>query len=409
MSYADDPRAALNPLFNANKLKLGVFFLNIGGGPRPTTAEGKLQLTWPSVTAVARLADAAGMEALVPLCSWKGRGGPSKLTDESYEVWTWAAGLAQATSHISVLSTAQTQVYHPVMMAKMATTLDHISGGRFGINVVNGSRRDNLNLFGLPEIEHDALYDLATEWLEIAERLWTSEQPFDYPGQYFQLADAISEPRPLQQPRPAIMNAGVSPVGQRWAAQHADILFTAIRTGWSSGAITQSGPAGGLDDARRQVGAARALAHEFGRQIQVWVTSSVVVRPTQQEADDYVDYFAVEHGDFAAAGMLQAQAQVVAELDSLPPEVARQKKRELVAGSFFMQPLVGTPESITERLLGLSDAGIDGVLLTFVNYHDELTRWNRDVMPLLEQAGLRQPFAGAAGRGSAQATAHATA
>ena len=274
---------------------------------------------------------------------------------------------------------------------------------------MNGSRRDNLNLFGLPEIEHDALYDLATEWLEIAERLWTSEQPFDYPGQYFQLADAISEPRPLQQPRPAIMNAGVSPVGQRWAAQHADILFTAIRTGWSSGAITQSGPAGGLDDARRQVGAARALAHEFGRQIQVWVTSSVVVRPTQQEADDYVDYFAVEHGDFVAAGMLQAQAQVVAELDSLPPEVARQKKRELVAGSFFMQPLVGTPESITERLLGLSDAGIDGVLLTFVNYHDELTRWNRDVMPLLEQAGLRQPFAGAAGRGSAPATAHATA
>jgi alkanesulfonate monooxygenase SsuD/methylene tetrahydromethanopterin reductase-like flavin-dependent oxidoreductase (luciferase family) len=64
----------------------------------------------------------------------------------------------------------------------------------------------------------------------------------------------------------------------------------------------------------------------------------------------------------------------------------------MVAGSFNMQILVGTPEQMVDRLIKLSKAGIDGLNMTFVNYQDELERVVGQVLPLLEQAGLRRSF-----------------
>jgi dimethylsulfone monooxygenase len=135
---AADMRAT-NPLFNANKLKLGVFFANIGGGPRPTTAEGRFQLSWPAVLDVAMVADHAGVEAFIPLANWTGVGGASEFLEEGYEPWAWAAGLAQATQHMAIFTTVQVPVYGPVVTAKLAATIDHISGGRFCMNVCVGS------------------------------------------------------------------------------------------------------------------------------------------------------------------------------------------------------------------------------------------------------------------------------
>jgi alkanesulfonate monooxygenase SsuD/methylene tetrahydromethanopterin reductase-like flavin-dependent oxidoreductase (luciferase family) len=64
----------------------------------------------------------------------------------------------------------------------------------------------------------------------------------------------------------------------------------------------------------------------------------------------------------------------------------------MVAGSFNMQILVGTPEQIVDALINLSKAGVDGLNMTFVNYQDELGRVVGQVIPLMEQAGLREPF-----------------
>src|SRR5207253_2212046 len=91
-----------NPVFNDNKLKLGVFFANVGGGARPTLAEERLAPTWPAVLEVARIADRGGIEAIIPLATWSVRNRASDFTRYSLEPWTWAAGLAQATEHIAL-------------------------------------------------------------------------------------------------------------------------------------------------------------------------------------------------------------------------------------------------------------------------------------------------------------------
>jgi FMNH2-dependent dimethyl sulfone monooxygenase len=369
-----------NPLFNRNKLKMGVFFANVGGGARPTLAEERTRLSWPSVLEIARTADRAGIEAFIPLATWSVRNRGSDFTKYSYEPWTWAAGIAQATENVCVFTTAQVPIFPPVVAAKLTATIDHISNGRFAINVVCGHAGQALDgLVGAPELSHDEWYEYADEWIEILDRLWSEPDIFDYSGRFFKLKGAGSYPKPLQQPRPPIMNAGNSDVGQRWAARHSDMMFTAA-------------PTGDYEAVKAKVDHIRGIAAEYGREVEVWMSSSVVVRPTEREAFDYLDYYAVDGVDVVAVASLQRDPELPARLRALPAVERKAQLHRMVAGSFNMQILVGTPEQIVDRLINLSKAGVDGLNMTFVNYQDELGRVVGQVIPLMEQAGLRRPF-----------------
>src|SRR5207248_3001134 len=123
-------RRATNPLFNSNKMKLGVFGANVSNGCAITLAEGRLETTWPNTKRIATLADRAGLEAMVPVARWKGFGGPTNFNGTCFETYTWAAGVAGVTEHTAAFSTSHVPTVHPIMAAKQGTTIDHISGGR---------------------------------------------------------------------------------------------------------------------------------------------------------------------------------------------------------------------------------------------------------------------------------------
>jgi FMNH2-dependent dimethyl sulfone monooxygenase len=148
----------------------------------------------------------------------------------------------------------------------------------------------------------------------------------------------------------------------------------------------------GDEAVKARVDQIRALAREFGREVSVWMSSSIVCRPTEREAWDYLDYYAVEKADMPAVMSLWREPNLLNRLDGLSTDERKAELRRMVAGSFYMQVLVGTPDQIAERMLQLSRAGIDGLNMTFVDYENELTRIIRDVLPLLEQAGARAPF-----------------
>ncbi len=76
------------------------------------------------------------------------------------------------------------------MAAKQATTVDHISNGRFALNIVCGWFAPELEMFGAPIMEHDTRYDYAAEWIEIMKLLWTREEEFDYEGKFLQVPRA---------------------------------------------------------------------------------------------------------------------------------------------------------------------------------------------------------------------------
>ena len=92
--------------------------------------------------------------------------------------------------------------------AKEVATKHHISGGRFGLNIVAGWNEREIAMFGVPQKEHDVRYDVADDWISLCKELWTVEGEFDYAGPHFTSPGCYSEPKPLQKPWPALMSAG---------------------------------------------------------------------------------------------------------------------------------------------------------------------------------------------------------
>jgi FMNH2-dependent dimethyl sulfone monooxygenase len=133
---------------------------------------------------------AAGFEAAVPFARWRGFEGASNPWGKSFEPYTWAAGLAAVTSRIAVVSTSHVLTVSPIMAAKQISTVDHISNGRAVLNTVSGWFQKELKMFGVGELDHDARYAYAEEWMEILLRLWTQSDTFDFDGRYLNARDA---------------------------------------------------------------------------------------------------------------------------------------------------------------------------------------------------------------------------
>ena len=366
-----------NPIFNSNRMKLGIFCTN-GAGAAMTTVPERYVASWPLSVETARMADAAGLEAIVPYARWKGyTGEPDDPSGVVMDPMTWAAGIAQATRHSAIFATTHAPTVHPLLAAKQAATVDIISGGRFAINVVGGWNKPELEMFGAPLKEHDQRYDQLQEWLEIVERLWTDDGEFTRHGRFYDVIRASSMPKPVQKPRPPVMNAGGSGRGRRFACEFADICFVLV---------------GSLEPEKiaAQVQEIKALARDgFGRAVQVWTTTFVVQRASDQEARDYHHRYSVECEDTpnidAWMRLQQEQTQV------LPKEVLAQMRHRFASGAGGV-PLVGTAATIADRLAMLAACGVDGVLLTWVDYVDGIKRFVDGVMPLLEATGLRAPF-----------------
>ena len=111
----------------------------------------------------------------------------------------------------------------------MAATIDHISNGRFAINLVAGWFKNEFEMFNSIWRKHDQRYEYASEWVELVKRLWIENNEFDFQGKFFQGKGLWSQPKPLQQPRLPIMNAGSSTQGQNFSARHADMNFVMLR------------------------------------------------------------------------------------------------------------------------------------------------------------------------------------
>lgn len=372
--------ASTNPLFNTNKMKLGVMAFNCSHGSTVTTVDHAWPMRWDENVKLAQMADAAGMEVLLPVGRWKGYGGPTNFNNRTFETFTWAAGISAKTEHCAVIATAHAPLVHPVAAAKQAATIDHIANGRFALNVVCGWFRNEFDMFGAEWRAHDRRYDYAREWLQLIRRLWSETTEFDFDGEFFQGRGLWSEPKPIQGLGLPVMNAGSSDVGQRFSAEHCDMNFAMLRQK-------------SVADDSAQIARLKQMASRAGRHSQCWIHVYVVCRPTEQEAQDYLNHYVMEKGDdVAVSNMLDIFGM---QSETLEPAVLDAFRFHFKAGHGGY-PLVGTPEQIVDKIAALSRMGVDGMLISWVDYLAECQQWIDDVMPLMEQAGLRQPFTASA-------------
>jgi FMNH2-dependent dimethyl sulfone monooxygenase len=363
-----------SPIFNRNKLKIGTFATNTIGSVHSVAPDAYVP-SWENSLRFAKAADRAGLEAILGLARWKNPGNHALTHRGNFvlDSFTWAAALAMATEHIALFATSHAPTIDPVILANQVATMDHISKGRIGLNVVGGWNRSEFDMFGLDLLEHDLRYDYLTEWMTVIFKLWETKQAFDFAGKFLTIDDALSLPLPIQKPHPTIMNAGFSGRGRRFACEYADCCFVVSE-------ITKD----------QIVEYKRMAREEFGREIGVWMQIPIVQRATRQEARDHLNYFAVEHEDRAAVDGWSAG--IKAETRSLASNEAIKHTRLFVATGGT--PVIGSAADIADQLEALSEKGVDGILCSWFDFDDGLSRLVGEVFPLLEKRGLRESFHG---------------
>jgi FMNH2-dependent dimethyl sulfone monooxygenase len=367
-------------LTSPNPLKLVCFGFNSSGGQTITSAEGTVTAEWSQNLRIARAADAANFEALLPGARWAGFGGETNFQARSLETFAWAAALAAVTTRTSVFSTFHVPTAHPVRVAKTIATIDEISGGRFGLNIVAGWSASEIGMFGVQQRDHDVRYEYADEFFEALDALFTTEGHFDFEGdEFFTIRNAFSEPKPVQTPRPVYMSAAVSPRGREFAARWSDISFQIIRD---------------FEGQREQVEETKAAARDkYGRELQVAASVIIVCADTEQEAQKYFDYYVHEKGDRVAAGNLVRTLfpevrDPQGNVRKMPPEMMEFFTTNMIAGHGAI-PLIGTPEQVVEGLAKVKDAGIDICTLGWVDFEAGIAQYVEQIHPLMVSAGLR--------------------
>ena len=364
---------------SANRLKLGLFGANCSSGRAVTTVPERGSGNWLDCLALARLADEAGIEFMLPIGRWKGYGGATDYQGETFETVTWAAGLLAATTRLTVFGTVHAPLIAPLIAAKEFVTADHIGAGRFGLNIVCGWNEGEFEMFGATMRDHEARYDYAQEWLDIVKLAWSapddSDSDFDFTGRFFTLRNVRAKPKPYGGSRPLIMNAGASPTGQAFAIRNCDALFSHISYGMS------------LDETAGYVARVRDTARQQGRGIDVYTVGVVTCRPTAREAEEYYRHCIVDNADWQAVDNILAMRNITRETHG-PEEFQRLRNHQ--ANGMGGLPLVGDPDSVTGQLARLAEAGVTGIAVSFVNYLDELPYFHAEVLPRLARLGLRQ-------------------
>ena len=344
----------------AGLAELGVFLPIGNGGWIVSTSSPRLEASYADNRDIAVLAERHGLDFVMSMAKWRGYGGPSDHWGRTLESMTMMAGIAEATERVGIWATVHTPLFHPALVAKVFATLDQISGGRAGMNIVVGSYAREFSQMGLwSGLDHDARYRHAEEWVTALKRLWT-EDSVTTDGEFFQLQDCQSRPHPAA--APTLVCAGRSPAGLAFQARHCDAAFLSGHDLASLRAVSDQ---------------VRGLAEAEGRRLRTYAMLTVVLGET--DADARRRHRAYSAGVDAAAlrTMTDAYGLSADRSDSMAARAVEQ-------GGFLTEVVVGSPQTVVEQVAQVVEGGaLDGVMLVFPDYLRDLPAFAEAVLPLL--------------------------
>lgn len=356
-----------------HRFKLGFFGANMTCGTAMTAIPERWEAGWEENLAVARMADEAGIDFLLPVARWKGYGGRTDPAGLSHETIAWAVGLLAQTRNITVFATVHAPFIHPVFAAKQFATADQIGGGRFGLNIVVGWNEDEFEMFDIDMPPGDR-YPYAHEWIDCVRQIWSRDESFDYEGRFLKLRGLRGRPKPVGGSQPMVLNAGMSDIGQRFAIERCDGLFS-------------NPPRDAPEKFPAIIAAAKQQASGRDVPYPVFTSATVVCRQTKREAEDFYAYCEANADWEAVDTMLDIRRRVGRPV---PPGDLAQQRLGMLKGHGDYR-LVGDPDEIAGRLAQLAEAGLDGIAMIFVNQLHDAPLFIQEVVPRLERLGLRVP------------------
>jgi len=297
-----------------------------------------------------------------------GFGGKTEFWDHGLESFTLMAGLAAVTSRIRLYASTAVLTIPPAIVARMASTISDISGGRFGVNIVSGWHKIEYTQMGLwPGDHHFAeRYDYSTEYVRIMQDLWT-EGRSDFKGKYFSMDQCRLSPRPAKPVK--LVSAGQSDRGMEFAAQYCDYNF-ALGEG-----VNEPTKAAGVPE--------RMLAHaeQAGRDVGSYMLYMVIA----DESDDAAMAKWELYKDGADIGALAHLLGKAAE-DTAPSDtsMAAAIQRAALPINFNMGTVVGSYANVAKMLdEAAAMRGVKGIMLTFDDFLTGMDAYGTRIQPLM--------------------------
>jgi FMNH2-dependent dimethyl sulfone monooxygenase len=358
------------------KLLVGLFLPMQEGAWSPSRAPRSTSWTFDYLARCTMRAEELGFDLAFGLAQWLskgGYGGEIRFREHEIDPIIANTALAAMTKSIVLINTVHIlYAWHPLHLAKFGAAIDHISGGRWGINVVTGYKPSEYRMFGLAPIEHDLRYEMADEFTTIMRRLWAEDDDLTFDGRYWKTERAFLAPKPGAR-RPFLVNAASSGAGLDYAAKHSDIIFITSPAG--------ADPVKACEALPTHNAKIKSLAGAYGRKVKTIINPHVICRPTEKEAKSaYQDI--LENEDTVAADNF-VKTFVSGDTASWR---GHSRAQWVIGGNVH---LVGTPEQIVEWFIKLQAAGCDGVQVNFFDYLPDLEFFGKEVLPLMKQAGLR--------------------
>ena len=349
-------------------IELGVFLPVISNGWIASTTAPRYRPTYAMNKAMTMLAEDLGLSFVLSPVKYRGMGGPTEFWDYALESFEVMAALAEATDRIRLYGSVALPTVHPAITARRAATIDHISQGRFGINLVSGWQKAEYVQMGLwPGDEHyERRYQYAREYVDILKLLWT-QRAVDYAGEFFQLRDCCLLPHP-ERPLPLVC-AGQSDVGMQFTAQHANHAFV---VGDLSGDAVFA--------ANRTL---QRYATETGRDVSAYVLYMLVPGETEAEARAKSDHW-IAHVDYEALTTMMGQAA----LDAAGGTAALLQSVAYIG----IAPIIGSYAQCAAVLDHIGTVpGTQGIMLIFPECLVGLQEFGERVLPLMRTAKLASP------------------
>jgi FMNH2-dependent dimethyl sulfone monooxygenase len=328
-----------------------------GGWLRNVRDEG-MAATWEYTRRVAQRSEAIGYDltlvAELFMNDIKGADAPS------LDAWTTAAALAAVTERLELMVAVRPTFHQPAILAKQAASIDRISGGRLSLNVVSSWWADEARRYGVHFEAHDDRYARTAEWLSVVSGAWR-EPRFTHHGQYYRVDETILEPKPV---RPPVVYAG----GESEAAKS---LISRLCDAYVMHGDPPELVAPKIADMRQRREALGLPPMQYG------MAAYVIVRDTPEAAAR--ELARITDVTPGSPGYVNYQDW----LSHTKLEHAVSLEDYSVSNRGLRAGLVGTPETVAERLRAFADAGVDLLLMQCSPQLEEMERFSAQVMPLV--------------------------
>lgn len=289
---------------------------------------------------------------------------PHKPELDQLEAWTSSAALAAETRRIEIIAAIKPMLYHPVVLAKMATQIEEISGGRFAINLVNAWNRKEIEDAGLVFREHDERYAYGAEWLSLVERLMRGET-VQHEGRYFTVKDYTLRPAGRLRARPRIYIGGESPPARELVAALGDVWFINGQP---------------LENVQALIADVRARPRQ-GAPVRFGLSCFVIARATEDEAQaEYRRLLDLAQSDADIKSYVKANTDAAVQMRKTQ---ARYESVGTNGGT--AAGTVGSYDQVAQRLAQFHAAGIGTLLTQFQPFEPEMRRFAQHVMPRLRE------------------------